>query len=261
MTDLTQAEQLENVETLDDVFADEGDGLAEAIAAPEKPEADIKGAEDAEEDAEPAEDDAEDADTEASDEDSAPPAEKEQTTVPIAALHDARRKEREAREAYEALRKQTEWQDDANAPDPVADPVAYKQYVRQQVKQEEMDARINASVDKMLETHADYPKMEKLFEVLAHENNELISQMSSHPNPAQFAYETAKAHLEAKKLELYGDLLPAPAPKEQSPAEKRKAAAVGLPDLIKATAQESNSVEKLNPKDDIDEMFADREAF
>lgn len=259
-------QEADDVETLDELFEDEGDGLPEAVEAAEKPAPETKGEEDedAEEDSDDAENNSDEGDGEEEDsdaeEDAAPPAEEDPKTVPVAALIDERRKARALQEELEKLKNQYAF-DDENAPDPTAEPESYKAYVRNQIRQEEMDTRIVTSRSSMLEKHNDYTEMETTFGLLAVNDPSLVEQMKNHPEPARFAYETAKGHLDkqraAIRAELEAELL-SKQPKEPSKAEQRKASAVKVPNLTKATPSGSNSTPADNDEGSLEELFADQ---
>ena len=109
--------------------------------------------------------------------------------------------------------------------------------------------RINMSREIMLETKEDYEDMENVFIELAKDDETLVTKMNAAQNPAKFAYKTAKEHLEIKSLKETRDSgdwkafqewkkQQEKAAKEpiETPQDKRKKAALSVPDLNKATA-------------------------
>lgn len=241
MSDLSVSEQIENVETIENIFEDK----------PEAGEVDQGEADKAEAANET------EADAESTGEETAPPAEKDtdkdQKSVPIAALKDERQRRQKAEEEAQRLREKYEKQEDQQAPDPVTDPEAYEQYVEAKVAKRSLDKRISASREDMLSKHDDYEATEKLFLLLATQDPSLVQQMNDHPRPAEFAYE----HAQAYRADLLKAATVQPAAKVNSKAETRKASAVKVPDLTKAPAATSNTTrqEKLA---EFDEIFADQ---
>lgn len=118
-----------------------------------------------------------------------------------------------------------------------------------------LNQRINMSREIMIETKPDYEEMENVFAELAKEDESLISKMRNAQNPAKFAYKMAKEHLEVQDLrktkesddwksfqKWKEEQAKKPQDNVESIQEKRKKAALSVPDLTKATA--------VKPKDD-----------
>ena len=173
------------------------------------------------------------------------------TLVPIAALHDERRKAQQAREEAERLRQQIPVKDEA--PDPYEDIEAYNQFQRQQwerelqMKQEQQRRHsIDVSRSKMLEQHQDYEEMEKIFELMTVQDRSLIDKMFMSGDEARFAYETAKAYKNSV-------LTPQPAQDESRDEPFRE-----VPNLAKATAQGKNTPQ-VEQEATIEDIFADME--
>lgn len=189
-----------------------------------------------------------------------PPADKEPTLVPIAALHDERRKAQQAKEEIDRLRTQLPNNDEA--PDPYEDIDAYNTFMRgkweneQSVKQESARKdRIETARGSMLEQHEDFTEMERIFEIMVASDRTLFDKMIASGNEVEFAYTAAKAY----KTSIMGGIAAKPAEtvvKEPTEAELRNKSAVDAPNLATATAQASNS-QQLEKEADIDDVFAD----
>jgi len=190
--------------------------------------------------------------------------EPEPTMVPIAALHDERRKREALKEEAEKLRSQLP-QEDSEAPDMYDDPEGYKAYVRQQVENDLYADRVETSRAQMLEKHEDYEDKESTFLFLASKDKSLADEMSKHPEPARYAYEKAvefenskivslEEKLRAKIMAELGQTTESkPEPSED---DKRKKSALEMPNLTKATATDSNT-QPIEKDNDLDGMFDD----
>lgn len=243
MTDLTEAEQAENIETLDEVFQDEQ-------PEPEMAEVEVKG-----DKKEEAEDKPEVESDEAEESEPAPPAEEESQMVPIKALHDVRRKEREAREELKRLKEQYEPQDN-DAPDPAEDPEGYKKWVRDNVSKELTNERYEKSIETAKDKYADYDEMETTFRILASKDKSLAEKMHNSPDPAEFAYQTGKAYHANQEKSLEERILAKLQKPEETPEQKRKKAALAVPDINQA-ASKSNSVPQEKETDDVRGVMGD----
>lgn len=186
-----------------------------------------------------------------------PPSDKESKLVPIAALHDERRKAQQFKERAEKAEKLIPEKDEA--PDPYEDIDAYTEYVRTQV-QKELQAeqrkansdRIDLAREQMLEKHDDFIEMENIFTIMQASDPTLMGKMLASGNEVEFAYKTAKEY----KAALLGDVKPPVIP-DLTETEKRKAQALGAPNLATATAQATNAEQKLK-ESDINDVFADQ---
>ena len=175
------------------------------------------------------------------------------TLVPIAALHDERRKAQQAREEAEMLRKQVPVQDEA--PDPYEDIDKYNAYMRQQWEREQFAKQdqqrrqnLDQSRSKMLETHQDYEEKERVFELMATRDPSLVDKMFMSGNEAKFAYDMATSYINS--------VLPKGKAETIETAETAPIAEV--PNLAKATAQAKNTPQ-VEPEATIDDIFADME--
>jgi len=204
---------------------------------------------------------------EKSEEETEPPADKEPTMVPIAALHDTRRKLDEARERAEALEKQIPVKDEA--PDMYEDPDGYKLFVKNQALAEVQaeqnavyEARVEKSRSSMLEKHEDYEQMEKTFVFLTGFDETLISDMKANVDPAQFAYDKAKEYMVAQKEVLISELIASgeytKKEAEEEAEEQTEEKVVNAPSLAKATSVASNTHPVEKDYANVDEMFGDQ---
>lgn len=190
------------------------------------------------------------------------PAAKEEQDEPWTkkAYLDEKRKRQEAEEKLAKF----EQQEKEVVPDPVEDPQGYAKYLEGKQDRSSLALKINLSRDMMLSLDAykaDYEELEGHFIEMAAKNPALAVQMNASPNPAKFAYDTAKEDREIQKLKdpKYLEKLEAEITervlKQLSDPDKRKAI-VKLPDLTTATAKGSNTtpVPKLP---ELSEMFGD----
>jgi len=181
-------------------------------------------------------------------EESAPPADNEPKLVPLAVVHDERRKTQELKAEVERLKSQLPQDDDA--PDPMEDLEGYNAYQRTKWEKEALQERIEKSRNKMLEEKPDYTDLENIFMVLSAQTPSLVEELNIHPDPARFAYEKGKAYLDNQKEMLRAEIL-----SEQSPEPEEKPK-VRTPNLATATAQASNTT-PIEEEEAMDEMFGD----
>lgn len=174
----------------------------------------------------------------------------------------AERRRRQA--AEERLREYEARQTEANAPNPDDDPEGYRKYVDEQ----SMRGKISMSRDLALDLWSDYEDVERTFVGLVQDdkgnvtNPALLAQMQAAKNPAKFAYEHAKAHLEAEKLRdpKYIEKMRAElrAEVEAEVLAKLKAdqtlKATDVPDLAGSTAVERNT-QRRETELTVDQLF------
>jgi hypothetical protein len=187
-----------------------------------------------------------------------PSEEKEQKLVPIAALHDVRRKAQQLKEENDNLRGQLPKNDEA--PDPYEDLEAYNAYNRAQWQREQQmeqtaknTQRIETMRSKMLEQHDDFVEMENIFSIMLASDQSLMGKMLESGNEVEFAYNAAKGY----KASLLGGVAEKTETVEPSESELRNKSATELPNLAKATAQASNT-NQLEKESDIDDIFEDQ---
>lgn len=188
-----------------------------------------------------------------------PPAAKEPDkaeTVPLAALTDERRKRKALEDELAKYKAEPEAKaEKPKRPDVFEDPEGAFDYVENSVSKATWKVRVELSQDNMRDKHDDYDDMEKVFVDLASKNPDLTSDNAYLTNPAKFAYKTAKAYVDNKKLlnpetakqerekmkeqirkELLEEL-----EQEESPTAKRKLAALSVPNLNRATSVKRGS--------------------
>lgn len=172
-----------------------------------------------------------------------------------AALLDERRKRQALESKQEAKR----------IPDPIEDPEGYANHIDARAQQSEFKTRIAISRDLMVDSHPDFEDAERVFMGLVADadgnitDESLFRKFQAAPNPARFAYNAAKEHLQVQEIKspAYRDKLKAEirAELEAEMKGKRGATVPKIPDLVGSTAAGSNSseVERLP---EIDEIFA-----
>lgn len=183
------------------------------------------------------------------------PSPEEGQSVPVKAVQEERRK-RQAAEAIAAdLKKQLaekEKTPPAERPNALEDPEGAIKHLETDFErklaakdEEKINERISDSRETYLEIKEDYLAVEKVFVGLAQANPELIREMRASRNPAKFAYEKGKEHiefqefLEAKKSGAKKSDENPEKPEEsaeETPEAKRKKSALAVPDLINATS-------------------------
>jgi len=142
--------------------------------------------------------------------------EKQSDNVPISALLD----EREKRQQYQQQLKDTQaqlqqMQQPREAPDLLDDQGGFVNHIQQQVDNQIRSSAIQMSQEMMRSQHEDYEQVESKFLEMATANPELGAQMSNHPMPAKFVYDTVK------NAEQYADMQNVPAYKAKLKAEAR----------------------------------------
>lgn len=132
-------------------------------------------------------------------------------------------------------------------PDVWEDPEKAFAYSEQMVEHKAFQRVVKLTEAEMKETHSDYEEMSNHFMKMARENPYLAQQLYNAPNPAKFAYNTAKNHLESQKLsdpnykknfeeEIRKKILAELAGKQEVSADAPK---VNIPDLANANSAES----------------------
>lgn len=154
----------------------------------------------------------------------------------------------------------------AKAPDPIEDPEGYANHLRAENGRNEFKTKIALSRDLMIDTREDFIEKEKVFMGLVADeegnitDESLFRKFQNAPNPARFAYNHAKEHLEVQELKSpeYREKLKAEirAELEAEGKVKKPKSATEVPDLTKATAAASNltAVEELT---ELSDMFRD----
>jgi len=197
----------------------------------------------------------------------APEAEKveivEATTAPedkdkiIEGLHKARDAERHKRQELE--RKYAQPKAPEVVPDPVTDPDEYTSYLLGKGDAKILRLKIEQSQEMMRESAEDYEDKEKVFlSLIADENGnvtdqKLLAEFNKSLNPAKFAYNHAKKHLDYvdKTSDDYEAKIRARIAAELLADYKAKGlGALDLPNLTNAAAAASNTEKLADYKDD-----------
>tara|TARA_R110000822_G_scaffold77081_2_gene185096 strand:+ start:1884 stop:2684 length:801 start_codon:yes stop_codon:yes gene_type:complete len=193
----------------------------------------------------------------------------EETVGLKAALSAERRKRQEAEQKLNAQKQEV--------PDPIENPEGYAEYIKTQHSQDTTSTKISLSRDMMMDANEDYADKEKVFmdlvgveyddngQAIAVDDQKLYREFISSPNPARFAYNKAKEHLEVQRLKspAYREQLRAELKAELEAELKQKdkggVSATEVPDLTNATASGSNS-QRLSSRDEISSVFSDAAA-
>mgnify|MGYP005807445601 CR=1 FL=1 len=183
----------------------------------------------------------------------------------IEGLHKARDAERHKRQEAEGKLKKQETAPIVR-PDPVTDPDAYTDSVMGEVDGRLLKSKIEQSQELMRDSKDDYEETEKVFITLLTDDSgaiadpKLLSQFNNSRNPAKFAYEHAKKHLDYtdRTAEDYESRIEAKvAARLKAEYEAKGVSALDLPNLSNAAASDSNT-EKLIPKEtDNDFLWSD----
>lgn len=130
-----------------------------------------------------------------------PPAEEkpELPQVPIASLHDERRKRQELERRLAAMEQQKQ---QTPAPDPIEDPEGFMSHQDAVRQSERLQDRILMS-EQIMRTNVgddEYEKAQDAFAAEVETNPALAVELRTHPNPAKFAFDTGKAALERQEI-------------------------------------------------------------
>lgn len=176
----------------------------------------------------------------------------------IEGLHKARDAERHKRqEAEKKLIKQEA--EPEKIPDPVTDPDAYTDYVLGKGDANLLKLKIEQSQELMKESKEDYEETEKVFISLITDDDgavtdpQLLAKFNKSLNPAKFAYNHAKKHLDFldKTSDDYETKLRESIAAELLADYKEKGlGALDLPNLTNAAASDSNTEQLEEYKDD-----------
>lgn len=120
-------------------------------------------------------------------------------TVPIASLHDERRKRQDLERRVAEMQQQLKQEP---APDPIEDPEAFTAYQDNKRQAERLQDRIAMS-EQLVRTQVgeeEYVKAETAFADEVQSNPALAVELRNHPNPAKFAYDIGKAALDRQEI-------------------------------------------------------------
>ena len=124
--------------------------------------------------------------------------EQEEESWTKAAVIDERRKRQELErklEEYESRKPEQK------RPDVFEDADGAFKYTEEQINQRIQGVQMSLSVEMMRTVKEDYDEMETAFIELAKDNPALVQEMNKSPNPARFAYETAKKHQQWQEVQ------------------------------------------------------------
>lgn len=124
------------------------------------------------------------------------------STIPIAALLDEREKRQQRDKRIEELESKLNELNSTPeaAPDVLDDQEGFVGHFEAKLKQARHEDRILMSQNFMRLLHDDYDQMEEKFAGLVQSNPALAAQLNAAEMPAKFAYDTAKAAIEAEQL-------------------------------------------------------------
>ena len=189
-------------QSLDDLLA--GTEPEEVGATGEQEEAEPE-AEQAEPETDKADPESEEAEPDKAEkaEDSTPESDdKEPENWTKAAVLDERRKRQELERKLAEFEKSNE--DKPDRPDLFADPDGALEHVRAELREELQstisNTRLEISQELMRDRHDDYDELETEFVDMAKDNPVLLKELNASPNPARYAYETARKAREAAEL-------------------------------------------------------------
>lgn len=157
-------------------------------------------------------------------------------------------------------------------PDPIEQPEEYAAYIEQKADTSILDTKITLSRDVMMDANKDYEEKESVFMGLVLDSEgkvidqSLLTKFQESKNPAKFAYEQAKEHLEIQQLkdpkyrEKLKDEVRLEVLKElEAESTQGKLKATDVPDLTTAAASGKNTVEVEIDDDSITGMFGEDE--
>ena len=109
-----------------------------------------------------------------------------------AAVLDERRKRQALEAELQQLKQGQQPAGETEKPDWYGDPEKAAQAMQQQLSQQAFNTKLELSQDMMRGQHEDYDELETEFADLAKQDPRLVQEMLQAPNPARFAYDTAK---------------------------------------------------------------------
>lgn len=98
---------------------------------------------------------------------------------------------------FEQLKVQETQKEKVVRPDPIDDPQGAVDYDKQDLENKFYNTKVSLSQSVMRSLHDDYDEVEKKFIELANNDPYLSQKIRNVSNPAEFAYKTAKAHIES----------------------------------------------------------------
>ena len=191
-----------------------------------------------------------------------PEAEPEPQAIPFKALKDERAKRQTLEQELAAMRAQLEqmrqpqpqyqpqpqFQPEADeVPDPVIDPQAYAAWVEDRALARINMNRVAQTAQAARGRYQDFDQVAQAFQQMAQVNPMLEQMMLQQPDPAEWAYRTAKTHLEVAQ---YGGLEAAVEARVKAALEEEMAklkAQAAKPAVPPSIASERNVASRTNP--------------
>lgn len=188
-----------------------------------------------------------------------PAVEQEPERIPLSALKDERAKRQQLEQELAAYRAQIQQHhqpqpqqpahqaEPDEAPDPIVDPVGYAQWVEGNVLGRINEQRVRQSAQAARTRYQDFDHAVTTFQQMAAANPVLEQMMLQQPDPAEWAYRTAKTHLEVAQ---YGNLEAAVEARVAAALEQKLAefqAKAAKPAIPASLATERNVGSRTNP--------------
>lgn len=183
----------------------------------------------------------------------APTAEDKESWTKTAVL-DERRKRQELEAKLAALEEKKSEQEKPARPDVLEDQEGAFKHTENVFEERLFQERLNITKEAMMDSKPDYLEKADYFLELLKDNPHLVAECRQSSNPAKFAYNKAKEHMDYQeylktrdsddyKTFLESKKAAALEPKEveETPAQKRNKSAVKVPDLINATAAKTDN--------------------
>jgi len=135
-----------------------------------------------------------------------PPSDKKESWTKTAVIAERRKRQElekkvlEFESKFEQLQAKQVQKEKVVRPDPIDDPTGAANYDKGELENSFYKTKISLSQSVMRSLHKDYNEMEKEFMKLAENDLHLSQQLRQSSNPAEFAYKTAKAHIESENF-------------------------------------------------------------
>lgn len=201
-----------------------------------------------------------------------PPSDKKESWTKTAVIAERRKRQElekkvlEFESKFEQLQAKQVQKEKVVRPDPIDDPVGASSYDKQELENSFYNTRVSLSQSVMRSLHKDYDEMEKEFVKLAENDPHLSQQIRKAPNPAEFAYKTALAHIDSEnfknpdylkglKEQMKKEILAELVNNQNNSDDKSN---VKLPkNLTRQTSVASNVDQKIEYKGTLDEVFGE----
>ena len=158
--------------------------------------------------------------------------------IPYAALKDERRKRQEYERELNYLKQQIA-KEQQHRPDVFEDQEGAFNHLASSFEQRLNAQMVGLSRDMMMSSHDDYAELESEFVAMAQQNPALTQEMLSHPNPARFAYETARKARDYQAMQNVDEY------KARIEAELREQIKAELMDEMKAKDEKTQKTDQV----------------